>query len=45
MNPMLENKPDVIAGEQNIPSISRLYGPLESFYDKTWQPGDPELVE
>jgi hypothetical protein len=25
--------------------IYRLYGPLESFYDKTWKPGDPELVE
>ncbi|UCF41117.1 MAG: DUF1254 domain-containing protein, partial [Gemmatimonadota bacterium] len=26
-------------------TIFRLYGPLESFYDKTWRPGDPELVE
>jgi len=26
-------------------TILRLYGPLESFYDKTWKPGDPELVE
>ena len=26
-------------------TIFRLYGPLESFYDKTWIPGDPELVE
>lgn len=26
-------------------TIFRLYGPLESFYDKTWKPGDPELVE
>ncbi|NKB88963.1 MAG: DUF1214 domain-containing protein [Acidobacteria bacterium] len=26
-------------------TILRLYGPLESFYDQTWKPGDPELVE
>jgi len=26
-------------------TILRLYGPLESFYDKSWMPGDPELVE
>jgi len=26
-------------------TILRLYGPLESFYDKTWKPGDPELVK
>ncbi|UCG87470.1 MAG: DUF1254 domain-containing protein, partial [Gemmatimonadota bacterium] len=26
-------------------TILRLYGPLQSFYDKTWRPGDPELVE
>lgn len=26
-------------------TIFRLYGPLESFFDKTWKPGDPELVE
>ena len=26
-------------------TILRLYGPLEAFYDKTWKPGDPELVE
>jgi len=26
-------------------TILRLYGPLQSFYDKTWMPGDPELVE
>ena len=26
-------------------TILRLYGPLEPFYDKTWMPGDPELVE
>jgi len=25
-------------------TILRLYGPLQSFYDKTWKPGDPELV-
>lgn len=25
-------------------TILRLYGPLEAFYDKTWKPGDPELV-
>ncbi|VVS90545.1 DUF1254 domain-containing protein [Desulfoluna spongiiphila] len=26
-------------------TILRLYGPLESFYDKTWKPGDPELID
>ena len=26
-------------------TILRLYGPLESFYDKTWKPGDPEEVK
>jgi hypothetical protein len=26
-------------------TIFRLYGPLQPFYDKTWMPGDPELVE
>ncbi len=26
-------------------TILRLYGPLQPFYDKTWKPGDPELVE
>ena len=26
-------------------TILRLYGPLEPFYDKSWRPGDPELVE
>ncbi|QDV62344.1 DUF1254 domain-containing protein [Crateriforma conspicua] len=26
-------------------TIFRLYGPLESFYDQTWKPGDPELVD
>jgi len=25
--------------------ILRLYGPLEPWFDKTWRPGDPELVE
>ena len=25
--------------------IFRLYGPLEAFYDKTWKPGDPEMVD
>ena len=25
-------------------TIFRLYGPLESFYDKSWKPGDPELA-
>ena len=25
--------------------IFRLYGPLQPYYDKTWRPGDPELVE
>ena len=23
----------------------RLYGPLESFFDKTWRPGDPKLLK
>jgi hypothetical protein len=26
-------------------TIFRLYGPLQSFYEKTWRPGDPELVK
>ena len=26
-------------------TIFRLYGPLEAFYDRTWKPGDPELVD
>ena len=26
-------------------TIFRLYGPLETFYDKTWKPSDPELVD
>jgi hypothetical protein len=26
-------------------TILRLYGPLESFYDKSWKPGDPELMD
>ena len=25
--------------------ILRLYGPLQPYYDKTWKPGDPELVK
>ena len=25
--------------------LFRLYGPLEPWFDKTWQPGDPELVK
>ncbi len=25
--------------------LLRLYGPLEPWFDKEWQPGDPELVE
>ncbi len=24
--------------------LFRLYGPLESWFDKTWRPGEPELV-
>lgn len=35
---------------QTKPSVGffvylRLYGPLESYFDKTWQPGDPKLVK
>jgi hypothetical protein len=26
-------------------TIFRLYGPLETFYDQSWKPGDPEIVE
>jgi len=26
-------------------TIFRLYGPLEPWFDKTWQPGDPEFVK
>ncbi len=26
-------------------TILRLYGPLQPYFDKTWIPGDPELVE
>ena len=26
-------------------AIFRLYGPLEPWYDKTWRPGEIELVE
>ena len=25
--------------------VLRLYGPLEPWFDKTWRPGDPELVK
>jgi hypothetical protein len=25
--------------------LFRLYGPLDPWFDKTWRPGDPELVE
>jgi hypothetical protein len=25
--------------------LLRLYGPLQPFFDKTWMPGDFELVE
>jgi len=26
-------------------TIFRLYGPLETFYDKSWKPSDPELID
>ena len=26
-------------------TILRLYGPLESWFDKTWQPGEVELID
>lgn len=26
-------------------TIFRLYGPLQPFYDKTWKPGDPQVLE
>jgi len=26
-------------------TLFRLYGPLEPWFDKTWRPGDPELVD
>ena len=26
-------------------SIFRLYGPMQSFYDQTWIPGDAEIVK
>jgi hypothetical protein len=26
-------------------TILRLYGPLQPWFDKTWRPGDPELVK
>ena len=25
--------------------LFRLYGPLEPWFDKTWRPGDPEVIE
>ena len=25
--------------------LFRLYGPLDPWFDKTWRPGDPELVK
>jgi hypothetical protein len=25
--------------------VLRLYGPLEPYFDKTWQPGDIEVVQ
>ncbi len=31
--------------EKSWNTIFRLYGPLNPFYDKTWKPSDPELVE
>ena len=35
---------------QTVPGLGwnmliRLYGPLQPWFDKTWRPGDPELVE
>lgn len=33
-----------IPGKSNL-TILRLYGPLEPWFDKTWKPGDFELVE
>ena len=35
---------------QTIPGKSfnvmlRLYGPLEPWFDKSWRPGDPELIQ
>jgi hypothetical protein len=35
---------------QTIPNkgwnmLFRLYGPLDPWFDKTWKPGEPELVE
>jgi hypothetical protein len=26
-------------------TVLRLYGPLESWFDKTWRPGEIELVQ
>jgi hypothetical protein len=47
--------PKTLAGKENnwvqtIPgkgwlTILRLYGPLEPWFNKTWRPGDIELVE
>ncbi|QDT68887.1 hypothetical protein MalM25_18130 [Planctomycetes bacterium MalM25] len=31
--------------EKGWHTIFRLYGPLQSFYEKTWKPSDPELVD
>lgn len=31
--------------EKSWNTIFRLYGPLEPFYNKTWMPSDPELVD
>ncbi len=25
--------------------LFRLYGPLEPWFEKTWRPGDPEVVQ
>ncbi|WP_244520918.1 DUF1214 domain-containing protein [Aliiruegeria lutimaris] len=30
---------------QSFNVMMRLYGPLEPWFDKTWRPGDPELVQ
>ena len=26
-------------------TIFRLYGPLEAWFEKTWKPGEPELID
>ena len=31
--------------DEFIQTRFRFCGPLEPFYDKTWRPGDPEIVE